>query len=136
MKEPRVVIDTNVLVSILKGSRALSFIYTAFKEDRFTLVVNAEILHELSAVLYEPRLNINSKDIQELFRLIRVKALRIKSPAPFINVCRDPEDNFILELALTAKAAIILTGDKDLLCLNSFKDIDIIQPKKFVNFLK
>lgn len=37
MKDLRVVIDTNVLVSILKGSHKLSFIYTAFKEDRFKL---------------------------------------------------------------------------------------------------
>lgn len=136
MEKPRVVIDTNVLVSILKGSHQLSFIYAAFKEDRFKLVVNTEILRELSAVLCEPRLGINSEDIKELFRLIKIKASRIKSTAPFINVCRDTEDNFILELALTAKADIILTGDKDLLCLNPFKNIGIIPPKEFMNFLK
>ena len=136
MQEIKAVIDSNVLVSILKGSRRLSSIYTAFKEERFRLVVSVELLKELSAVLYRPRLKIGSRDIKELFRLIKIKALRIKPQNRVLNACRDPKDNFILELAAEAKADFIVTGDKDLLVLSPFCGISIITPKEFLSQLR
>lgn len=136
MKELKVVIDTNILVSILKGKPSLSLIYSFLKEDRFKLVISAEILKELAAVLYRPHLKIDSRDIKELFRLIRVKGIRINLPPLFIKVCRDPKDNFILELAVESKADFIVTGDKDLLVLSPFKDIPILTTKEFISCIK
>jgi putative PIN family toxin of toxin-antitoxin system len=136
MKELKVVIDTNVLVSILKGSSRLSPIYTAFKEGRFKLIISTEIIKELAAVLYRPRLQIEPEDIRELLKLLKKRAIRLKSQIRLPNVCRDPKDNFILELAIEAKADIIVTGDEDLLVLNSFRSIPIIRPKQFLSQLR
>ena len=36
-----------------------------------------------------------------------------------ISVCRDPDDNRLLELAIDGKATAIITGDADLLALKS-----------------
>lgn len=49
-----------------------------------------------------------------------------------INACRDPKDNMFLELAVSGNANIIISGDKDLLELNPFRDIQIISPKEFI----
>jgi len=49
-----------------------------------------------------------------------------------INVCRDPKDDMFLELAVSGNANIIISGDKDLLELNPFRDIRIISPKEFL----
>jgi hypothetical protein len=136
MKELKIVIDSNILVSILKGSPGLSSIYTAFKEGRFKLVISTEILKELAAVLYRPRLQIDHDDIKELFRLIKMKAIRLKPRTQLINASRDLKDNFILELAVESKADFIVTGDKDLLVLKSFRDIRIVKPKEFLKQLK
>lgn len=136
MKEPKVIIDSNVLVSILKGSKSLSALYKAFKQKRFKLIISSEILKELAAVLYRPSLGINPKDIKELFKLIKMKAIRVKPRRLHIDICRDPADNFILELALESKADFIVTGDKDLLVLKHFRKIPIVTPKKFINRLK
>jgi hypothetical protein len=136
MKEPKVIIDSNVLVSILKGSKSLSALYKAFKQERFKLIISSEILKELAAVLYRPSLEISSKDIRKLFKLIKMKAIRIKPRCLHIDICRDPADNFILELASEAKADFIVTGDKDLLVLKSFRKIPIITPKEFIALLK
>ena len=136
MKELTAIIDTNVLVSILKGSRGLSSIYTAFKTNNFKLVVSDEILKELAAVLYRSHLKIDHRDIKELFRLIKMKALRVKSRPSSIDVCRDPKDNFILELACQTKADFIVTGDEDLLVLKSFRDTLIIPPQEFIRRLE
>lgn len=135
MKEVKVVIDSNIIVSILKGSPRLSPIYTAFKEGRFKLVISAGILKELAAVLYRPSLKIEPNDIKELFRLIKFKALRVKPRIQLINACRDPKDNFILELAIEARADFIVSSDKDLIVLKNFQKIPIITPDQFLNKL-
>ncbi len=55
------------------------------------------------------------------------------NPKEKIFVCRDPKDNMILELAVAGNADFIVTGDQDLLTLNPFRKIKIVNP---VNFLK
>ena len=43
-----------------------------------------------------------------------------------INKCRDPNDNFLLELAIDGKANYQVSGDKDLLILKKTKNCKII----------
>ena len=50
-----------------------------------------------------------------------------------INECRDPKDNKFLELAVSAKASCIITGDKDLLELHPFRGIPILNAADFLN---
>jgi predicted nucleic acid-binding protein len=49
-----------------------------------------------------------------------------------ITECRDPTDDKFLELAVSERADLVLTGDKDLLVLNPFRDIPIVSPATFV----
>ena len=49
-----------------------------------------------------------------------------------IQVCRDPKDNMILELAVSGNADYIITGDADLLVLNPFRGISIVTPADFL----
>ena len=132
MKEIKVIIDSNVLVSILKGSKKLLPIYLAFRNKKFILVVTPQLLKELAAVLYRPRLKIDAKDIKELFRVIKERSLYIKPSGKPLDLCRDPEDDFILQAALEAKADMVVTGDKDLLVLHPFKNTPVITPAMMV----
>ena len=131
MQELKVVIDSNIIVTILKGPHSLSAIYSAFKTGRFKLIVNAELLKELAFVLSRPRLRISAADIKELFKLIKMRAIRVDLGQEAITICRDPKDNFILQLAVESKADLIVTGDKDLLVLSPFRRIAIIKLKEF-----
>jgi uncharacterized protein len=49
-----------------------------------------------------------------------------------IAACRDPKDDKFLELAVNGHADLILTGDKDLLVLNPFREIPIVSAATFV----
>jgi predicted nucleic acid-binding protein len=40
-----------------------------------------------------------------------------------IAACRDPTDDKFLELAVNGRADLIVSGDRDLLALNPFRDI-------------
>jgi predicted nucleic acid-binding protein len=49
-----------------------------------------------------------------------------------IAACRDPTDDKFLELAVNGHADLIVTGDRDLLALNPFRQIPIMTPADFV----
>ena len=53
-----------------------------------------------------------------------------------VQECRDPKDEKILELALNGGAEYIISGDKDLLVLNSFRDVKIVTAEKLLRTVK
>ena len=66
--------------------------------------------------------------------LLRTR-MRVIVPIPLeTSVCRDPDDDIVLATALTGEAACIITGDKDLLSLKKFGEIDILPPSEFEAF--
>jgi putative PIN family toxin of toxin-antitoxin system len=50
--------------------------------------------------------------------------------------CRDPKDNFLLDLAQTVHADFLITGDNDLLVLKQHFDTVIISFNDFISFVK
>jgi len=54
-------------------------------------------------------------------------------PRKKLSLCRDPEDNMLLECCLASKADFLITGDKDLLDMQSLPfQLQILSPRKFV----
>lgn len=54
------------------------------------------------------------------------------SPDPLSeSVCHDSDDDWILATALAGACTCIVTGDKDLLTLEVFREIDIVSPSAF-----
>jgi predicted nucleic acid-binding protein len=49
-----------------------------------------------------------------------------------LRVCRDPNDDMILECAVVAGAQVIVSGDKDLLSMDSYRGIRIVTPAEFL----
>jgi hypothetical protein len=50
-----------------------------------------------------------------------------------VRASRDPDDDHILGCALAAEAAVIVTGDKDLLALHPFRNTAIVTPARFLD---
>ena len=50
-----------------------------------------------------------------------------------IAACRDPHDDKFLELAVDGRADLIVSGDRDLLALNPFRQIPIVTPAAFMH---
>ena len=55
-------------------------------------------------------------------------------PTICLTDCRDPKDNKYLELALTAGAETIVSGDDDLLILHPWRGVRILQPADYLEF--
>jgi predicted nucleic acid-binding protein len=58
-----------------------------------------------------------------------VKRAMLVEVVESVQECRDPKDDKILELALNGQAQYIVSGDKDLLVLNSFCGVKIVTDK-------
>ena len=123
----RVVIDTNLWISFLltKDFRKLD---KMFADDRLVLLFSQELLDEFVEVARRPKFRkyFTLSDLQNLL-------LQVRTRAEFVNVtsdiilCRDPKDNFLLSLAADGQATYLLTGDKDLLDLQTIGKT-VIQP--------
>jgi uncharacterized protein len=50
-----------------------------------------------------------------------------------VTASRDPKDDKFLELAVSANASCVITGDKDLLILHPFRGIPIVNAVDFIN---
>ncbi len=84
-------------------------------------------------VLARPKFDpyVTIRDRQEFIRLLGRVAERI--PITYtIHTCRDPKDNMILEVAVNGEAALIVTGDQDLLALQMIQETPIITPAMYL----
>jgi predicted nucleic acid-binding protein len=59
----------------------------------------------------------------------------IQIPKALTAVCRDPDDNMVLECALEGHVQYIVSGDKDLLELKEFRGIRIVRAAEFLSLL-
>jgi uncharacterized protein len=73
-----------------------------------------------------------SEEQREAFLIALVQSSTLVEVTKTITACRDPKDNMLLELAVSGKADVIVTGDTDLLVLHPFKKIAILQPEAFL----
>lgn len=91
--------------------------------DKAEIWVSPEILNEYRQVPIEleAKYKINHEQLKILIAGIAsfVLEARIVYPKNTISICRDTEDNMVLECCLAAKADFLITGDKDLLEINS-----------------
>ena len=78
-------------------------------------------------VIARPRFqkHFKHKDIEHLLHLFDNFGVLIKV-ASKIEQCRDPKDNFLLNLAVDSNADYLVTGDKDLLEIENIKKTAIV----------
>lgn len=60
-----------------------------------------------------------------------IKAMEIIKPVTHIKICRDHDDDKFLECAKDSHALYIVSGDKDLLVIGQYKNVQIVTAKEF-----
>lgn len=125
----RIVLDTNVLVAAaLKGELAEDILDMAATSFLIKLITSREILQELEEKLLNKFIWTKEKVDFFLKEIIQIADI-VETPTNIAAVDRDPEDNKILECALSGKANLIVTSDQDLIKLKTFRGIGIVHPK-------
>lgn len=134
MRNKIFVLDTNALISafLIKGSVSDK----AFKKATIdsNLGISEPLLREFMEVLWRPKFDKYFTEAERTEVISEVLKYCVHFlPTKKINTSSDPDDNMILELALTAKADCIISGDPHLLILNPFRDIPIMSASDFLN---
>ena len=130
----RFVFDTNALISAALIPKSVNGLALKHAVKTGTIVVSEPVLHEFTEVLFRKKFDkyfINDEERIEAIKQLEGNAMWY-FPVITITACRDPKDNKFLELALTAKAACIVSGDEDLLTLHPFHNIPILKAAVFL----
>lgn len=127
----RIVLDTNVVTSaLLWHGVPYQLLQVVRQRANLQLYSSAALLEELADVLTRPSLRkqlavigMQAGDVL----LDYASAVEIVMAEPLrVPVCRDPDDDDVLALALAAQADLIVSGDQDLLVLGQFDGIPIL----------
>jgi len=129
----RLVTDTNALISRLLLPSSIPGQAVRKAVDNGLLLVSEATMEELADVLARPKFDryISLEDRQQFLRLLGRLAEFVPIVYP-VRACRDPKDNKFLEVALNGKAAVILSGDSDLLALHPWQGIPILSPAEYL----
>lgn len=133
MTKLRLVLDTNVLVSGLLTQNSIPQRVYDYAIAKATLLTSQTTLLELERVLIRPKFD-RYVSLEKRLRFIASFVARAEhiDITESITLCRDPQDNHLLELAACGAATHLITGDQDLLVLNPFRNIVIQQPSEFL----
>ncbi len=128
----KVVLDTNVLIAafITQGVCHDLLEHCVYHHE---IIVSDFILGELHQKL-AGKFKFSPQDVTEAGDLL-LSVAQVVIPVVFESpVSRDPDDDFVLGTAVAGSANCIITGDKDLLVLEQYKEIDIIKPAAFAEY--
>lgn len=131
MTPPRLVLDTNVLLSaLLFRSAAMTWLRTAWQSETILPLVSRDTVSELLRVFAYPRFGLTAPDRDDLLAdyLPWCETVTIPVPPPVTPDCRDPLDQPFLVLALAGRADALVTGDRDLLALADAFPVPILTP--------
>lgn len=131
----RVVLDTNIFVSAVLGGKVGSII-DEWKAGKFTLVITDEIAREYLDVINRPKFKIPEIEIVSVTDYLLRTAEFVTSEEKINVIVADVTDNKFLEAAVVGKVKYIVSGDKHLLELESFRGISIIKASEFIALLK
>ena len=127
----KVVFDTNILVSALvfPGGRA-DIALRRIIEERDRLLLSKPILDELLGILAR-KFSRDSEELAHVAVFLSDLSIVVK-PRRKLAVLADDPDNRILECAVTGGADAIVTGDKALLDLKTFRKVKLLSLRAYL----
>jgi len=133
--QPRVVIDTNLVLSALVFAQGrLASLRFTWQNQRIQPLVSKDTATELIRVLQYPKFRLSADDQRELLAdyLPYCLSIVIPNPPPVTPDCRDAFDVPFLQLALAGQADFLVTGDQDLLSLAGQFACPILTAEQFL----
>ena len=135
----RLVLDTNTVVSALLWRGTPHDLVNTARARPIALFTSPILLAELEDVLTRKKMakavaasGISPDQLMQRYR----RLVTVIHPAPIPpTVLTDPDDDHVLACALAAKADLIVSGDRDLLTLKSFREIPIMTAAEAVRAL-
>ncbi|MBR2208887.1 MAG: putative toxin-antitoxin system toxin component, PIN family [Synergistaceae bacterium] len=126
----KIVIDTNIIISAIFFGGVPLECMNLLLNGVFRACVSDEILDEYLEIYQRFLLKYPNKTLKMQINKI-IEHMEIITPTSKINVCCDPDDNKFIECAVDGHCIYIVSGDKDLLAVKNFDDIEILTLHEF-----
>ena len=129
----KLVLDTNIFISSFFWGGNPRKIMTRIIDGKDQLYISDEILHEVFWVLSRPKFNVSHRQRVHFVNSIEEIAYRVTTSGIIQGVCRDSDDDKILECAFLGNVDFIISGDSDLLSLKEFQEIPVISASAYID---
>ena len=132
----RCIFDTNTLISALlfKDSIPGRAFYLALAQE--VILISSATVAELTEVIsrrkFDKYLTLEEREEFVASLLARAELIEVLEE---LKICRDPQDDKFLNLASTGEANYIVTGDEDLLILQTYHGTRILNARDFLELL-
>lgn len=133
----KIVIDTNDFISALIGKKHRDKLTIILLDSTIEIFADKNLIDEIREVAYREKFRkyISIEDVDIFIEVISHRLTFIQPISIFVN-SPDPDDNYLLALAVDAGADYLVTGDKkDLISLSPFQGISIIRLYEFLEIL-
>ena len=129
----RVILDTNVLVSGIFFSGPPFQILNAWRDKKLQMVISTDILAEYQRVAVILGEKYPQVDLQPILDLLTVNSNIVDAPPLAESVSADSDDEMFIACALASNTKFIVSGDKHLLDIDGYQDIQVLKPRPFVD---
>ncbi|MBQ3681341.1 MAG: putative toxin-antitoxin system toxin component, PIN family [Paludibacteraceae bacterium] len=128
----RIIIDSNVWISFLLGFQK-QLMRDVLENEHIDVYVCSQLTNEITNVATRSKISsrIADDDLEKLFRLINAYCRIETIGQQAVSSVRDSKDLYLLSSADTIEADYIVTGDNDLLVLNTHGKTRIVSPAQF-----
>jgi putative PIN family toxin of toxin-antitoxin system len=136
---PRVVLDTNCLVSALIFSRGrFAWLRQAWQTRRFVALASRDAVGELLRVFAYPKFKLTAKEQQALLADFPpyAETVKIDRHPPGLSLLRDPDDIIFTALAAASHADALVSGDGDLQAVRDPFHVPILTIAEFADWLQ
>lgn len=129
----RVVFDTNTIVSALLFRGVTSWLVGHWQSGEATSLISRETARELLRVLAYPKFSLSPAQAEAVATRYLRYAERVKFAGEddSLPLCRDPDDQMFIRLAVAGRADLLVSGDKDLLDLRGATPFVIETPTEY-----
>lgn len=128
----RVVLDTHIWLSALLLGGPPEDVVTLLQAGEAEAFISPAMLDELAGVLQRKKFNLSAAEVDVLVRGVAESATLVHPAASVAVVKEDDTDNRILEGAVAAGAAFVISGDAHLLKLGKFGRTIVLKPADFL----
>jgi len=109
----KVVVDTNVLVSALThDGKPRRLVLRLLKDHK--VISSSRMMAELADVLSRDKFNVSSSQVDRFLESLVDACKFVPDHSRFKIISEDPDDDVVLNVAYSARADYVVTGDKHL----------------------
>ena len=125
----RLVLDTNVVTSAMLWGGSPMLLLQARREKRVELYTSTPLMAELTDILSRRKFKVKiAASLLTIDQLIDryAELAQVVRPTPTPRIVSDPDDDVVIGTALSAKADLLVTGDRLLLSVGKYQGVNIV----------